>query len=244
MIKQNLLSQTTCPPYLQIGVLLACLVFVENTWPQTFQQQDLQLLREQAIQYLKQLPGLSADAQIKVSPVDPQLKLASCSAIEFFLPNNSHQRGNLRLGARCSEPQVWSIYLGASILESKTYFVTRKPLPKDYSIQSSDLVASQVYDSNNSPSLITDPEQITGRILTHPIAAGVALRQQDLRSEASLQRGQIVKIVAKGSGFTISNQGQLLANAIAGQSARVMTASKQIITGIARSGGIVEVAVN
>lgn len=246
MIKQTNSSQIIRLRYLISG-LLACLLFCQNAWPQVTPQttqQDLQQLREQAIQYLKQLPGISADSQIKVSPVDPQLKLANCSAIEFFLPNSSHQRGNLRLGARCSEPQPWSIYLGASILEPRTYFVTRKALAKDHSIQATDLVASHVYDANSSAGLITDPEQITGRILTHPIAAGVALRQQDLRSEPSLQRGQTVKIIAKGKGFNVSNQGQLLSNAIAGQSVRVMTASKQIITGIARTGGIVEIAVN
>jgi flagella basal body P-ring formation protein FlgA len=244
MIKQNYLSKTTYPTYRKITVLLAYLFFSPNAWPQTTPQQDLQQLREQAIQYLKQLPGISADSQIKVSPVDPQLKLSNCTAIEFFLPNSSHQRGNLRVGARCSEPQAWSIYLGASILESKTYFVTRKALAKDHSIQTSDLVANHVFDAQNSSGFITDPEQITGRILTHPLAAGVAVRQQDLRSEPTLQRGQTVRIVAKGAGFTISNQGQLLANATAGQSTRVLTASKQIITGIARTGGIVEVAVN
>jgi flagella basal body P-ring formation protein FlgA len=66
----------------------------------------------------------------------------------------------------------------------------------------------------------------------------------DLHPEPSLTRGQTVKIIGIGSGFQITRTGQLLANANPGQKTQVRTASKQIITGIARSGGIVEVSLH
>lgn len=57
-----------------------------------------------------------------------------------------------------------------------------------------------------------------------------------------VQQGQSVKLLLAGAGFTVSNEGRALNNATQGQVVQVRTASGQLVSGVARSGGVVEVA--
>lgn len=205
------------------------------------EHQDLEQLRSQALTFLQHLPGLSSTTRVTIGIIDANLKLAPCSTIDFFLPNNSNQRGNLRLGVRCTSPQAWSLFVSASVLEPQSYLITRTALDKDHVINNQDVIATEVFQTHTPPGALSDAQQVLGRSLTHPLLAGTTIRNTDLHPEPSLARGQTVKIVSVGSGFQITRTGQLLANTNPGQNAQVRTASKQIITGIARSGGTVEI---
>ncbi len=202
--------------------------------------QDLELLRSQALTFLQHLPGLNTSSQLSVGNIDPRLKLTPCTNIDFTLPNNSNQRGNIRLGVRCLAPQPWSLFVSASVLESKTYLITRTALDKNHAIDKQDIIATEVFQPHTPPGAISDPQLILGRILAHPLLAGSSIRITDLLPELSLTRGQTVKIVSKGNGFQITRTGKLLNNTNSGQKAQARTSSNQVITGTARSGGIIE----
>lgn len=203
--------------------------------------QDLEKIRVEALGYLQDLPGFDKSARVTMGTIDTQLRLAACPHLEFSLPGNGNYRGHIRLGVRCPEPNAWSLFLSATVLTPKTYYITRNELSKNHPIQKEDIIATEVFQANTPQGAINDPLQLMGRTLTHPLLAGATVRNTDLQTEPSLARGQTVQIVGVGTGFQITRTGQLLANANAGEPAQVKTASKQIITGIARSGGIVEV---
>ena len=205
------------------------------------EHQDLEQLRTQALAFLQHLPGLNSTTRVTIGLIDAHIKLAPCSTINFFLPNNSNQRGNIRLGVRCVSPQAWSLFVSASVLEPKTYLITRTALDKDHVIDKQDVIATEVFQTHNPPGALSDAQQALGRSLTHPLLAGATLRNTDLHPESSLTRGQTVKIVSIGSGFKITRTGQLITDTHSGQNAQVRTASKQVITGVAHSGGIVEI---
>nr|WP_291983235.1 flagellar basal body P-ring formation chaperone FlgA [Candidatus Accumulibacter sp. ACC005] len=57
----------------------------------------------------------------------------------------------------------------------------------------------------------------------------------------AVQQGQSVKLQSTGAGFSVSNEGKALNNASDGQIAQVRTASGQVVSGVARPGGVVEV---
>lgn len=243
-MKQQTSSRKQC--YQKKLILVASVVIsgltAQIAWAQQANpQQDLQQLRDAAINYLQRLPGLDPDSQINVPPLDPLLKLSQCNNLDFFLPNPNLQRGHFRLGVRCAEPQTWSTFLSVSVMEAKTYFVTRKALIKDHPLKLEDLVPSKSYNLSNTANLITDSQQFIGRHLARSLPEGSTLKTYDLGADPSLMRGQTVKIIISGPGFKITNQGQLLTNAIPGHTARAKTASNQIVNGIARSGGILEV---
>ena len=56
-----------------------------------------------------------------------------------------------------------------------------------------------------------------------------------------VQQGQAVMVTSKGTGFSVSAEGLAMAKANEGQVVQVKVASGQVVTGIARNGGQVEV---
>jgi flagella basal body P-ring formation protein FlgA len=56
-----------------------------------------------------------------------------------------------------------------------------------------------------------------------------------------MQQGQTVKIVSSGPGFQITAEARALNNAVEGQVAQARTAGGQVISGVARPGGVLEV---
>jgi flagella basal body P-ring formation protein FlgA len=225
--------------------LLLCLYFMTITkcWASNDSlTQDLLQLHEQATDYLKQSVKSTVDTQITVKPLDSHIQLTACAAVDFFFPPNAQQRGNIRLGARCSSPKNWSIFLSASILEAKHFFTVNNALEKGHILKLEDLTPNTKYSQYSPVGLIDNPLLIVGRTLSRALTAGSSLRNQDLLPDYSVLRGQAVKIISTGLGFQISSQGQALDNANAGQAVKVRTLKKQIINGIARSNGIVEIA--
>jgi len=67
------------------------------------------------------------------------------------------------------------------------------------------------------------------------------MRSDQLVAAWAVQHGQSVKTVTHGAGFSVSSEGKALGNAADGQVVQVRTPSGQTVSGIARSGGIVEI---
>jgi flagella basal body P-ring formation protein FlgA len=57
-----------------------------------------------------------------------------------------------------------------------------------------------------------------------------------------VQQGQAVRLVSNGNGFSVSGEGKAIGNAGDGQIVQVRTTGGTVISGTARSGGMVEVA--
>jgi flagella basal body P-ring formation protein FlgA len=62
-----------------------------------------------------------------------------------------------------------------------------------------------------------------------------------LQQSLVVQQGQSVKVVSRGAGFQVANEGKALNNAAAGQVAQVRLGSGQVVSGIARASGVVEI---
>jgi len=73
------------------------------------------------------------------------------------------------------------------------------------------------------------------------LPAGTPLRNDALRSVQAVQQGQTVRLTSSGPGFTVTAEARALNNAAEGQVAQARTASGQVVSGVARAGGIIEV---
>jgi flagella basal body P-ring formation protein FlgA len=204
-------------------------------------QQDAESIRRAALAFLQQqAAGLPGKIDITVAPVFPR-GLAACATLTPFMPTGTRLWGRTTVGVRCAGEHPWTLYLQARIALHATYYLASRAIAPGETLTAADLVARDGDLTNMPQAIVTDPSQAVGSVALMRVAAGLPLRQDMLRSASSVTVGQTVRVVAQGPGFAISSEGSALNNAAPGQPVRVKTAAGQIIQGVVKDGGTVEI---
>lgn len=205
-------------------------------------RQDLAEIKANIASFLTaQTVGYPGQVTISAGNIDPNIRLNPCDAMEIFFPQGNRAWGRTSVGVRCNAPTNWTIYVQASVNITAQYLVAATPLSQGHVMTDTDYIV-QSGDLTQLPAgIMTDPEQVIGRSVKNAMMAGTALRQEMLKQPPVVQQGQSVTVKTSGQGFTISAEGQALSSAGDGQVVQVKVASGQIINGIARSGGLIEV---
>lgn len=206
------------------------------------QRQDLTLVRDSALLFLH---AKTADQPGKVGitlgSLDARMNLNACAAPEAFLPSGSKTLGKTTVGVRCRAPSPWTVYLQAHITVETEYIATAKALTQGQIITQDQIVKTKGDLSTLPAGVITDPAQAIGRIAGLSLPAGAPVRAEALRNQPVIQQGQAVRLISSGPGFRVSAEATALAAASEGQLVQVKTSSGQLISGVAKVGGMVEV---
>lgn len=189
-----------------------------------------------------QTRGLPGQASFTVGAIDPNNNLAPCPALEAFLSAGARPWGRINVGVRCLVEGGWSIYVPARVKVMGDYFVTARPLARGQAITPGDLARRKGDLAELPAGIVTEEAQAVGKSLNVSVQSGQLLRSDILRAPLVVQQGQSVRVVSKGRGFQVAAEGKALNSAAAGQVVQVRTGSGQIVSGIARTDGTVEVA--
>lgn len=204
-------------------------------------QQDGEAIRRAALTYLQQQSaGLPGKVDITIANVFPR-GLAACTTLEPFLPTGARVWGRTTVGVRCAGERPWTLYLQAKVSIHATYFLASRSIAPGEVLSAADLMARDGDLTMLPQAVITDPAQVVGSVALMRVSAGLPLRRDMLKSADAVTIGQSVKVVAQGQGFAISSEGSAMNNASPGQPVRVKTANGQIIQGIVKDGGTVEI---
>lgn len=205
-------------------------------------RQDMNAVKRQIQEFLTvQSTGYPGSVKVTAGAIDPNLRLATCQAMEVFLPPGSRAWGKTSVGVRCNAPVNWTIYVQSMVSVTAQYLVAAAPLVQGRAIGSSDLVFESGELTTLPAGVFTDPSQAVGRIANISVNAGTVLRQEMLKIAPVVQQGQSVMLTSSGRGFSVAAEGQALGNAGEGQIVQVKVASGQVVRGIARPGGQIEV---
>lgn len=205
------------------------------------QRQQPEAVRSVAEQFLKtQAAGLPGQVTVKVGGVDPRLSLAACPAPEAFQQPGARPWGKTTVGVRCTSPS-WSLFLQAQVSVVADYVAAAVPLAQGQPVEQSQLVLVKADIAAMPNGIITDMAQAIGRTPTVSLPAGTALRTDTLRSQQVIKQGQAVQLVSRGSNFSVSSSAKAINNASDGQVVQVRTQSGTVVSGLARSGGMVEI---
>jgi flagella basal body P-ring formation protein FlgA len=129
----------------------------------------------------------------------------------------------------------------ASVNVSAQYLVAAVPLAQGHVVAGQDLIF-ETGDLTQLPAgIFTELDQAVGRLVNVSMNAGTIIRQEMLKIAPVVQQGQTVSITTIGRGFRISAEGKAITKANEGQLVQVKVASGQVVTGIARQGGLIEV---
>ena len=190
-----------------------------------------------------QTKGLPGRVSFSVSPTDSGNQLAPCPApLEASQPPGTRPWGKTTVTVRCPIEGGWSLFVPVQIRVVAEYLVAARPLAQKQVLTDADL-ARQTGDLSELPTgTLTDPAQAVGRQTALAVAAGQPLRADMLRQVTVVLQNQAVKVVSKGPGFQVANEGRALNNGVEGQVVQVRLGNGQIVSGIARNGGVVEVS--
>lgn len=180
---------------------------------------------------------------VELGQLDPRLQLAPCSQIQPYLPAGTRPLGRTRIGLRCVDGQArWNVFLPITVKLFAQAVVTTTPLPMGTVLQAGHFTLAEVDLAERADPAFTTTAALIGRTLARPLAAGDALRRNDVKARQYFQAGDLVRVVAVGNGYAVSADGQALSHGIEGQPARVRTESGRIITGVPAGERRVEVA--
>lgn len=221
-------------------VALICLLslYAPSAWPES--KQSHAEIRKTVLEFVQlKTQSIPGKVTVKVDELDPRSVFPACSALEAFLPTGAQMFGKTSIGVRCNEKNGWSVFIPTTITVTINMLVSSKPLQQgralgagDFNIQSGEL---------NQMGIITDESQALGKILKFSIGAGQPLKQDMLRLPYTVTQGQTVQLILEGRGIKLRTEGQAMNNAAEGQPVQVKVSSGQVINGIARADGAVEV---
>ena len=214
----------------------------QATLNKKYPKQDLSQLNAKIVEFLQlETVGYPGKVAVQAGAIDPNLKLAQCQDAQVFLPAGSKAWGKTSVGIRCSTPSAWTIYVQATVNVVAQYLVAAVPLAQGRVVTPDDLLFQSGDLTQLPPGIFTDVAQAQGRIVNISMGAGTVLRQEMLKASPVVQQGQTVMLTSSGKGFRVSAEGKAMTKANEGQVVQVKVSSGQVISGIARPGGQVEV---
>lgn len=185
--------------------------------------------------------GLPGQVSVSVGTLDARNRLPECAQLEPFLPAGARAWGQLSVGVRCLAPVAWTVYIPARVEVIGDYLVTARALRPGQILGPADLERRSGDLTQLGSRALTEIEQALGQHVRFAVAAGQPLRSDMLRIPPAVQQGQTVRIVGVGDGFSIANEGKAMNRAGVGEPVKVRLANGQVVSGIARHGGVVEV---
>ncbi len=188
-----------------------------------------------------QTEGLPGRVSYTVGRLDPANQLAPCPGLQVSMPAGAKPWGRTNVAVRCQLEQSWSIFLPVHIRVVADYLVAALPLAQGQTVTAGDLARREGDLTDLPAGVLTDERQAVGRTAALSIAAGRPLRADLLRQQIVVQQNQSVKVVSQGAGFQVANEGRALNNGVEGQIVQVRLHSGQIVSGVARPGGIVAI---
>ncbi len=164
----------------------------------------------------------AARIEVQLGALDSRLKLAPCLRTEAFLPPGLAPKGKSRVGLRCAEGAVrWTVYLPVSVQIYAAALAPRSSLAAGTVLNESDLLPLQAdWAAGPQPPLALATD-LVGRTLARNVIAGQAFHPADLRRRQWFASGDKVRVLASGSGFAISSEGQALGDGLEGVPVRV-----------------------
>jgi flagella basal body P-ring formation protein FlgA len=189
--------------------------------------------------------GLPGRVEVTVSAIDERLRLAPCAHMVPFLPPGARLWGRSLIGVRCQDSGTpgagWSVLVPVEIKVFGQALVATRSMTAGETPGLDSLALQEIELTREPPGALVDPAVIGESVLTRPLTAGQTLRRDYLRARPVVTAGDMVKLVANGSGFSITSYGKALSGAADGQTVRVQTESGRTMSGVARSGKVVEI---
>lgn len=194
---------------------------------------DTQAWLDQAVAAARPAGAAPLRLVVSVGSLDSRLNLAPCAQVEPYIPAGMRLWGKTRLGLRCTDGRArWNVFLPVQVQAFGPAWVVRGDVPAGKVLEASDGVQAEVDWAQEPQAILADMELWVGQTATRALATGQPLRAGMVRPAQVFQAGAVVRVVAQGTGFAITSDGQALSAGFLGSQARVRMEGGRILTGI------------
>lgn len=221
--------------------LFLCLFFLLAVPAQG--RQDPTPVRQAVGDWLKiQTQGLQGQVSYTIGELNPDNQLAPCASFDVGRPAGARSWGRTHVLVRCLDTAGWRIHIPVHVRVKADYLISARPISRGQRVVEEDLAAQPGDLSDLPANILTDPGLAIGKTAATSIPAGRPLRADMLKAQMVVRQGQTVRLVSRGPGFSVANDGRALNNAVAGEVVQVRLANGQVVSGIAGTTGIVEIS--
>lgn len=243
--------QTRAIFYLQLLLVSILMAFMSSSraqpWKQTpsdnhFLQSNTQIVYQAIDAYLADYTKtLQGETSYEIGTIDSRMVLRPCAQPMVSIYRGAKPWGRTRVGVSCTSPATWTIQVPVHIRVYGEYPVAAKPLDAGDIMKESDIAIQKGELSELPRHIETDVKQIIGKRLSIGLANGQPFRRHFLKSPELVKRGQTVKIIYIGNGFSVTNSGEALASGGPNDMIGVRLSSGTIIKGVIQESGVVKI---
>jgi flagella basal body P-ring formation protein FlgA len=180
--------------------------------------------------------------EVTVGALDSRLRLAPCAQVQPYVPTGSRLWGKTRLGLRCvTGESKWQVFLPVTVQAWGQAWVVRRDVATGVVMTLADGMLAEVDWADEASPVLAEPAAWVGQVATRSLSTGQVLRQNMVRAAQVFQAGAQVRVLAQGSGFQISADGQALSAGVVGQMARIRMDNGRVMSGTVMDARTVQV---
>lgn len=195
-------------------------------------------IRDFLQQHCSNLPGTCS---YSLGAIEASPGRSPCTQLSTSLAPGAQAYGKTTVQVRCESEPKWAMYVPVQVTVVAPYLTSARGLQQGQLLTEADVALQDGNLSDLPAGVLNSPTEAVGRIAGIPIKAGQPLQASMLRLPNAVQAGQTVRVVSRGPGFEVSSEGRALNAAPEGKTVQVRLANGQLITGIARPGGVVDI---
>ena len=187
-----------------------------------------------------QVLNLPGKVTYSIGAIDADRLPGPCEGFEVSMEGGARAWGRTRVTVSC-RGAGWKLWVPVRVRVVADYLVVARPVGAGQILAESDIRVQTGEISELPGAVLTDKAQAVGRTSIAALVPDRPLRADMLRLATVVQAGQSVKVIGTGSGFQVTYEGRALGSAVIGQVVQVRLNSGQILSGVARSDGAVEI---
>lgn len=168
---------------------------------------------------------------IETASLDPRLTMPSCNkqlAVELNGNRAIPAYGRVSVKVSCQGERPWAKYLSATIRLFDEVVTLRHAVTRGEVLSADDLLLRELDISQERREPIRDPQLALGKTVKQSLQSGGVLSEELLLDPVIVSRGDLVEIVARSGGITISQRGIALQSGTEGAAIDIKNSSSDV----------------
>ena len=208
--------------------------------------ESIAAIRSTAQSYVKALiPASAGETTVTVGQLDNRLRLAHCQSKELSaaLPAGMTLQARATVGVSCAGPVHWTVFVPVTIESKINVLVLTRAVNRDARLTAADVTVETRRTAGPGNAYLTKPEELGGRTVRRPLAAGTTLSVDMFTADLIVRRGQEVTLLSSGGAVEVRANGRAMIDGAAGSRIQVQNlSSMRVVEGVVESADLVRVA--